>query len=98
MQLGNFSLSLTVKDLAASRAFYEKLGFKVFPGPSAPNMLIMQNDTATIGLFHGMFDRNTITFNPGWDRNCGTLPAFDDIREILVETKRGLPAYWLQSR
>lgn len=81
MRLGNFSVSLAVKDLAASRAFYEKLGFHVF-GKPGKNMVIMQNDTCTIGLFHGMFDKNILTFNPGWDRTCATLPDFDDVRTI----------------
>ncbi len=81
MRLGNFSVSLAVKDLAASRAFYEKLGFKAVGG-NGRNMLILQNDTSTIGLFQGMFDKNILTFNPGWDRACATLPEFDDVRDI----------------
>lgn len=81
MRLGNFSVSLAVKDLAASRAFYEKLGFHAVGG-NGKNWSIMQNETATIGLFHGMFDKNILTFNPGWDRNCKTLPDFDDVRAI----------------
>lgn len=82
MQLGNFSVSLAVKDLAASRAFYESLGFRVVMGEPSQKWLIMQNDTATIGLFQGMFEKNTLTFNPGWDRSCNTLPDFEDVREI----------------
>lgn len=82
MRLGNFSVSLAVKDLAASRAFYEKLGFRAIGGDPAQNWLILQNQTATIGLFQGMFDRNILTFNPGWDRACNTLPEFDDVRDI----------------
>jgi len=90
MKLGNFSISLAVKDLAASRAFYEKLGFRVVGG-NGKNLSIMQNDTATIGLFQGMFDKNILTFNPGWDRSCATLPDFDDVREIQKTLKsRGL--------
>src|SRR4029077_1000333 len=81
MQLGNFSVSLAVKDLAASRAFYEKLGLRVVGG-NGKNYSIMQNETSTIGLFQGMFDKNVLTFNPGWDRNCATLPEFDDVRAI----------------
>jgi len=81
MRLGNFSVSLAVKDLAASRAFYEKLGFHVIGG-NGRNWSILQNETATIGLFQGMFDRNILTFNPGWDRRCATLPEFDDVRDI----------------
>jgi catechol 2,3-dioxygenase-like lactoylglutathione lyase family enzyme len=82
MRLGNFSVSLAVKDIAASRAFYEKLGFRVMGGDQARNWLIMQNETSTIGLFQGMFDKNILTFNPGWDRNANPLADFDDVREI----------------
>ena len=87
LPLGNFSVSLTVKDLAASRAFYEKLGFHVKGGVAEQNWLVMQNGTATIGLFQGMFDRNMLTFNPGWDRNATTLPNFVDVREIQRRLK-----------
>jgi catechol 2,3-dioxygenase-like lactoylglutathione lyase family enzyme len=87
MRLGNFSVSLAVKDIAASRAFYEKLGFKVFGGDQKQNWLILQNETATIGLFQGMFDKNLLTFNPGWDRTAQTLPDFDDVREIQRRLK-----------
>jgi catechol 2,3-dioxygenase-like lactoylglutathione lyase family enzyme len=91
MRLGNFSVSLTVKNIAASRAFYEKLGFRVILGDQAQNWLILQNETATIGLFQGMFEKNTMTFNPGWDRAGKTLPDFDDVREIQKTLKsRGL--------
>ena len=82
MSLGNFSVSLAVKDIAASRAFYEKLGFKAVLGDQAQNWLIMQNETSTIGLFQGMFDKNVLTFNPGWDRNAKPLADFDDVREL----------------
>jgi catechol 2,3-dioxygenase-like lactoylglutathione lyase family enzyme len=88
MQLGNFSVSLTVKDLAASRAFYENLGFRVFGGDAASGWLILQNDTSTIGLFQGMFDKNMLTFNPGWDRAANTLPKFDDVRDIQKSLKQ----------
>ena len=91
MRLGNFSVSLTVKDIAASRAFYEKLGFRAMGGDQAKNWLILQNETATIGLFQGMFDKNLLTFNPGWDRSAQTLPEFDDVRDIQRALKsRGL--------
>jgi catechol 2,3-dioxygenase-like lactoylglutathione lyase family enzyme len=80
--LGNFSVSLAVKDLAASRAFYEKLGFEVRGGDAAQNWFILQNATATIGLFQGMFERNVLTFNPGWDRAGNTLADFTDVREL----------------
>jgi catechol 2,3-dioxygenase-like lactoylglutathione lyase family enzyme len=83
MQLGNFSVGLAVKDIAASRAFYEKLGFQVIGGDQAQNWLILQNATSTIGLFQGpRYTRNMLTFNPGWDRNARTLPDFDDVRDI----------------
>lgn len=89
--LGNFSVSLTVKDLATSRAFYEKLGFQVVGGEAKQNWLVLQNDTVTIGLFQGMFDRNMLTFNPGWDRSTNTLKSFDDVREIQRTLKgRGI--------
>jgi len=91
MRLGNFSVSLAVKDLGASRAFYEKLGFRAIGGDPAMNWLILQNETSTIGLFQGMFDRNVLTFNPGWDRTASTLPEFDDVRDIQRTLKgRGL--------
>jgi lactoylglutathione lyase len=82
MQLGNFSVSLAVKDIAASRDFYEKLGFAVFTGDASQNWLIMKNGDAIIGLFQGMFERNMLTFNPGWDSNAGPLPTFTDVREL----------------
>ena len=83
MQLGNFSVSLAVKDIAASRAFYEKLGFKQVAGDQAQNWLILQNSTSTLGLFQGpQFTRNMLTFNPGWDRTGSILPDFDDVRDI----------------
>src|SRR5215208_3385336 len=82
MQLGNFSVSLAVKDIAASRDFYEKLGFTVFTGDASQNWLIMKNGDAIIGLFQGMFERNMLTFNPGWDSNAGPLPTFTDVREL----------------
>ncbi len=81
MQLGAFSISLTVKDLAASKAFYEKLGFET-SGKLEDNWLIMKNDHIIIGLFHGMFDKNMLTFNPGWNQDANTLGDFEDIRDI----------------
>lgn len=88
MQLGNFSVSLAVKDIAASRAFYEKLGFKPIFGDQAQNWLILQNSTATIGLFQGsQYTRNMLTFNPGWDRSGKPLPDFDDVRDIQRSLK-----------
>lgn len=82
MQLGNFSVSLTVADLDASIAFYEKLGFKKIVAEPGSNYVIMQNATSTIGLFHGMFEKNILTFNPGWDRNAQPLDKFEDVRDI----------------
>lgn len=82
MQLGAFSVSLTVSDLDRSRAFYEKLGFAAFAGDPAQNWLILKNGDAVIGLFQGMFDRNILTFNPGWDDNAAPLDAFTDVREL----------------
>lgn len=79
--LGNFSVSLAVKDLAASKAFYLKLGFEPMAGDGS-HYLIMQSGTTTIGLFHAMFERNLLTFNPGWDHRCATLPEFTDVREL----------------
>ena len=87
MQLGTFSISLTVKNLEASRALYEKLGFEVFAGDAAENWLILKNGDHTIGLFQGMFEKNTLTFNPGWDSNANTLDAFTDVRELQRRLK-----------
>jgi len=85
MRLGAFSVSLTVKDLAASRSFYEKLGFTVFHGAAEQGWLIMRNEGATIGLFQGMFERNILTFNPGWDADAKPLDDFTDVRELQRE-------------
>jgi lactoylglutathione lyase len=82
MPLGNFSVSLAVKDLAASRSFYQKLGFEVRGGDPAQNWLILQNGSVTIGLFQGMLERNVLTFNPGWDSAGNTLKDFTDVREL----------------
>src|SRR5215831_5513257 len=91
MRLGNFSVSLAVKDLVASRAFYEKLGFKMVSGEPSKNWVVLQSETTKIGLFQGMFPKNMLTFNPGWDSNKATLESFDDVREIQKTLKgRGL--------
>ena len=91
MRLGNFSISLAVKDIAASRAFYEKLGFKMVSGDPSNNWIVLQNETTKIGLFQGMFERNMLTFNPGWDSSKATLPDFEDVRDIQKALKaRGL--------
>ena len=87
MQLGNFSISLAVKDLEASRAFYEKFGFAVFAGSAAQKWLILKNGDHIIGLFQGMFQKNILTFNPGWDSNARTLPGFTDVRELQRQLK-----------
>jgi catechol 2,3-dioxygenase-like lactoylglutathione lyase family enzyme len=90
-RLGNFSVSLAVKDIAKSREFYEKLGFRVVGGNQAKNWLVLQSEATTIGLFQGFFEKNSLTFNPGWDPNKKTLPAFDDVRDIQQTLKsRGL--------
>ena len=87
MQLGNFSVSLAVKDIAASQAFYEKLGFKFFAGDASQNWLILKNGERAIGLFQGILEKNTMTFNPGWDSNAGTLKNFTDVRELQRQLK-----------
>src|SRR5262245_32259058 len=87
MDLGNFSISLAVKDIEASKAFYEKFGFKVFMGNAAQKWLIMKNGDHVIGLFQGMFEKNILTFNPGWDGNAQTLPTFTDVRELQRKLK-----------
>ena len=82
MELGAFSISLAVKDIAASRAFYEKLGFAVMGGEQQQNWLILKNGATVIGLFQGMFERNIMTFNPGWSADATKLDAFTDVREL----------------
>ena len=92
MELGNFSISLAVKDIEASRAFYEKFGFTVFGGNAAQKWLILKNGDRVIGLFQGMFDRNMLTFNPGWDSNANQLDAFTDVRDLQRALKaQGVP-------
>lgn len=91
MQLGAFSVSLAVKDLAASQAFYEKLDFRVVGGDANQNWLILRNGTTTIGLFHGMFEQNILTFNPGWNADAEALDDFEDVRAIQAKLEeRGL--------
>ena len=87
MQLGAFSVSLAVKDLEASRAFYEKFGFQSFAGDASQNWLILKNGDHVIGLFQGMFEKNILTFNPGWDQNAQALPSFTDVRELQRQLK-----------
>ena len=87
MKLGAFSVSLSVKDLAASKAFYEKLGFQPMGGSMEQHYLIMKNEGTLIGLFEGMFEGNLLTFNPGWDENAQALEQFDDIRSIQKQLR-----------
>lgn len=87
MNLGAFSISLAVKDIEASRAFYEKFGFSVVGGDASQNWLILRNGEHTIGIFQGMFDKNSLTFNPGWDSQAAKLDSFTDIREIQKQLK-----------
>jgi len=87
MELGAFSISLAVKDIMASKAFYEKFGFETFGGDISQNWLIMKNGDTVIGLFQGMFERNILTFNPGWDSNAQKLDTFTDIRELQRQLK-----------
>ena len=87
MELGAFSISLAVKDLAASRSFYEKLGFGAFAGDADQNWLILKNGSHVIGLFQGMFDKNSLTFNPGWDQSAEPLDSFTDVRELQRRLK-----------
>ncbi len=87
MNFGAFSISLTVKDIQVSRQFYEKFGFKVFGGDPSQNWLILKNGDHTIGLFQGMFDKNILTFNPGWDSKAQKLAAFTGVRELQRQLK-----------
>lgn len=87
MQLGTFSISLAVKDIHASKDFYEKLGFEIFGGNIDENWIILRNGETVIGLFQGMFEKNTLTFNPGWDGNAQKLDEFTDVRELQKQLK-----------
>jgi predicted lactoylglutathione lyase len=87
MKLGAFSISLSVKNLQISKEFYQKLGFSVFAGSDEMNYLIMKNEDTLIGLFHEMFEKNILTFNPGWDQNANLVDAFDDVRTIQNQLK-----------
>lgn len=87
MELGNFSLSLAVKDISRSRAFYEKLGFEMMAGEPSQGWLIMKSPSCVIGLFQGMFEKNSLTFNPGWDSTGQTLDSFTDVRDIQKQLK-----------
>jgi catechol 2,3-dioxygenase-like lactoylglutathione lyase family enzyme len=87
MELGAFSISLAVKDIEVSKDFYEKLGFSVFGGDASQNWLILKNGDHVIGLFQGMFEKNMLTFNPGWDSNAGEVGTFTDVRELQRQLK-----------
>ena len=87
MELGAFSISLAVKDIHASKAFYEKLGFKVFGGDISQNWVILKNGEHVVGLFQGMFEKNMLTFNPGWNQDAQNLDTFTDVRELQRELK-----------
>lgn len=87
MELGAFSVSLAVKNIETSKSFYEKFGFQVVGGNADQNWLIVRNGNHTIGLFQGMFEKNILTFNPGWDANSGPLESFTDIRELQRKLK-----------
>ena len=87
MELGAFSISLAVKNLEASRKFYEKFGFTVFGGDPSQNWLILKNGNSAIGLFQGMFEKNILTFNPGWDSNAEKLSTFTDVRDLQRKLK-----------
>ena len=87
MDLGAFSISLAVKDIGASKEFYERLGFEVFGGDASQNWLVMKNGDKVIGLFQGMFEKNTLTFNPGWDSNARELDTYTDVRELQRQLK-----------
>ena len=87
MELGTFSISLAVKNIEVSRIFYEKFGFTVIGGDASQNWLILRNGDHTIGLFQGMFEKNTLTFNPGWDKNAEKIEPFTDIRELQRQLK-----------
>jgi catechol 2,3-dioxygenase-like lactoylglutathione lyase family enzyme len=108
MELGAFSVSLAVEDIDASRAFYAKLGFEVVGGDAAEDWLILRNGDHTIGLFRGMFEKNTLTFNPGWDTQATALASYTDIRdlqrrlkdegvELLSEADEATTGNWLAS-
>ena len=92
MELGAFSVSLAVKDIAVSKDFYQKLGFEVFGGDESQNWLMLRNGDHVIGLFQGMFEQNILTFNPGWDQEANPLSEYNDVRDIQKELKaHGIP-------
>jgi len=97
MKFGNFSISLTVKDIKASKVFYEKLGFQSFGGDIAQNWIVLKNGTTVIGLFQGMFEKNMLTFNPGWDENAQTLESYTDIRELQASLKKAGIAFMTEA-
>jgi len=97
MELGAFSVSLAVKDIEASRAFYEKLGFNPIMGDAAKGWLILKNGATVIGLFQGMFERNTLTFNPGWSQDAHKVEGFTDVRDLQRELKQRGVAFMIEA-
>ena len=97
MDLGAFSISLAVKDLAASRAFYEALGFTVFHGDADQGWLILGQGDSTVGLFQGMFERNILTFNPGWDHAAQPVDPFTDVRDLQRQVRSAGIAFELEA-
>ena len=91
MELGNFSMSIAVKDIKTSKEFYENLGFTFFAGDFSQNWIILKNEDCTLDIFQGMFEKNILTFNPGWDKSVSPLKSFTDIRELKREiTSKGI--------
>ena len=97
MELGAFSVSLNVKDIEASRVFYEKLGFTKFHGDQSQGWLILRNGYATIGLFQGMFEKNSLTFNPGWDADAQPIGSFTDVRELQKQLRDAGVAFTVEA-
>ncbi|WP_404328603.1 VOC family protein [Mesobacillus maritimus] len=87
MKLGAFSVSLNVKDIKVSKSFYENLGFQDLGGDISQNWLIMKNENCVIGLFQGMFEKNILTFNPGWNQNAENIDSFTDVRDLQAQLK-----------
>ena len=98
MKLGAFSVSLNVKDIHKSKEFYEKLGFQTLGGDISQNYLILKNENCIIGLFQGMFEKNILTFNPGWNENAENIDPFTDVREIPKTAERKRDSIYYRSR
>ncbi len=97
MELGAFTMCLAVRDLQASKAFYERFGFRPVGGDESKNWLVLKNGEHKIGLFQGMFEKNMLTFNPGWDQNAQTLTAYTDVRELQRELKASGIAFSMEA-